>query len=191
MSAGAERLAQAIGSHSRLVIVLAGSNGAGKTTFYRRHLEPAGIEFVNADEIARNMNPSDPGAMAYEAMKIAEQVRESLLQRKHSFCMETVLSDTQGSKLDFLRRVREAGYGLVVVFIRLDSAMLSQARVHFRVQRGGHSVPDDKLLARFPRTLENAYKALALAHLGLVLDNSSDKIPYQLVEVWQDGKRVQ
>ncbi|MEO6078635.1 MAG: AAA family ATPase [Steroidobacteraceae bacterium] len=186
-----ERLTEAIGKHSRLVVVLAGSNGAGKTTFYRRYLEPAGIEFVNADEIARNMNPADPGSIAYEAMGIAEQVRESLLQRKQSFCIETVLSDTQGSKLTFFRRVREAGYGLIVIFIRLDSAMLSQARVHQRVRRGGHSVPDDKLLARFPRTQENAAKALAIADLGLMLDNSSAKQPYQLVEIWQGGNRVE
>jgi predicted ABC-type ATPase len=190
MPTWAKRLTETITAHSRLVIVLAGSNGAGKTTFYRRFLEPAGIEFVNADEIARAMSPGNAGAVAYEAMLIAGQVRESLLQRRQSFCMETVLSDTQGSKLAFLQRVRQAGYGLIVIFIRLDSAALSQARVHHRVRRGGHPVPDDKLLARFPRTLANAPKALAVAHLGLVLNNSSSRHPYQLVEIWQEGRVV-
>ena len=190
MLAWKERLAQALVAHSSIVIVLAGSNGAGKTTFFRRYLESTGIDFVNADEIARALNPLDPAACAFEAMEIAGQLRESLVQSRQSFCMETVLSDTQGSKLDFLRRVREAGYGLVVIFIRLECVMLSQARVHQRVQRGGHGVPDEKLLARFPRTLDNATQALALAHLGLVLDNSSSRQPYQLVETWQDGKRV-
>jgi predicted ABC-type ATPase len=159
MADWAVRLVQALVAHARILVVLAGSNGAGKTTFFRRYLESTFLDFVNADDIARALNPIDPGAMAYEAMKIAELLRESLLQRKHSFSMETVLSDTRGSKLDFLQRARDAGYGLVVIYIRRDFAIARQA--------------------------------LALAHFGLVLDNSSSRHPYQLIEICQDGKRME
>jgi predicted ABC-type ATPase len=55
------------------------------------------------------------------------------------------------------------------------------------VLKGGHSVPNDKLLARFSRTLANADKALALADLGVMLDNSLARQPYRWIETWENG----
>ena len=188
MSAWADRLLAEVRGANPGLVVLAGSNGAGKTTFFRNHLQSTRIPFVNADEVARVMQPHDPGSVAYPAMRVATRLREDLLARRQSFCMETVLSDTVGSKLGFLRRARDLGYRVVVIFIRLESVQLSQARVHSRVQRGGHDVPQDRLLTRFPRTLENAREALAFANLGIVLDNSSTGQPYRWVETWLNGE---
>jgi predicted ABC-type ATPase len=173
-----------------LLIVLAGSNGAGKSTYYRLALATTGLPFVNADEIAKSMRPSDPGSVAYEAMRRAEALREDMLSRRESFIMETVLSDTQGAKLALFRRARKSGYTLVVVHITLASLSISISRVLQRVRDGGHDVPDDKLEARFPRTRANAAKALAIADLGIVLDNSDLEIPYRHVETWSLGRRL-
>ena len=63
--------------------VLAGGNGAGKSTFYREALKPLGIPFINADQIAREIYPDDPEANSYNAAKIAEHMRaEQLLVQK-------------------------------------------------------------------------------------------------------------
>ncbi len=121
-------------------------------------------------------------------MQIAEQIRQELFEQRRSFCMETVLSDTQGAKLAFLQQTLDAGYTLVVMFIRIGSAELSLSRVARRVREGGHNVPEDKVRARFARTLDNAAKALAMAHLGLVIDNSDARNPYRLVETWHNGQ---
>jgi predicted ABC-type ATPase len=189
MSQWAEQLFETIRGTDPILVVLAGSNGAGKTTFYRTMLQSTQLPFVNADEVARALQPAEPGAVAYKAMRVAGRLREDLLARRVSFCMETVLSDTGGFKLGFMRRAKDRGYRVVVIFIRLESAQLSQSRVHHRVRRGGHDVPSDKLIARFPRTLHNAREALALANLGVLLDNSQVNEPYRWVETWIDGVR--
>jgi predicted ABC-type ATPase len=137
-----------------------------------------------------NMRSPFPGApedKPYEAMRIADSLHEDLLTRRESLCMDTVLSDTQGAKLVFLKQAQDAGYRSVVTFIRVLSSDLAAARVHARVRRGGHPVPADKLRERFPRTLANAPKALALADRGLLLHNSSARSPYRLVETWEHG----
>ena len=93
-------------------------------------------------------------------------------------------------KLGFFREAQSAGYVLLLIWIRLTDATLSQARVHHRVSQGGHDVPEDKLIERFPRTEANAIEALQIADFGLVLDNSSLDEPYRLLEIWQAGRRI-
>lgn len=184
------QLRKALNTGKPILTVLAGSNGAGKSTFYARHLKFTSMRFVNADEIAKILRPDDPGAIAYEAMHAAEALRRDLLEQRQSFCMETVLSDTQGAKLGFFREAQSAGYVLLLIWIRLTNSTLSQARVHHRVSQGGHDVPEDKLIERFPRTEANAIEALQIADFGLVLDNSSLDEPYRLLEIWQAGHRT-
>ena len=72
--------------------LLVGGNGAGKTTFYRTQLQPLGMPFVNADDIARDVFPQSPEEHSYEAAKIAENLRNSLLEQGKNFCFETVFS---------------------------------------------------------------------------------------------------
>ena len=182
-------IAEALADTQPMLIVLAGSNGAGKSTYYRQALRDTGLPFINADELALAMRPDDPGAVAYPAMNLAEQRREEALRQRQSFIMETVLSDPHGAKLAFLQRAQVAGYRTVVIFIRIATPELSRARVMQRVASGGHDVPDAKILERFPRTLANARKALALADLGIVLDNSDLREPYKHLETWRRGRR--
>jgi predicted ABC-type ATPase len=165
-----------------------GSNGAGKTTFFDAFLRHTGVSFVNADEIARALDL--PGEDAYEAARLAAAVREDYLARRESFCMETVFSDPRGDKVEWLRRTREAGFRVLLIWVRLDSVELSIARVSQRVENGGHDVPDEKLVARFDRTLRNAREALTFADLGIVVDNSAVDRPFRHVETWRAGVRI-
>ena len=169
-----------------IVVALAGPNGAGKSTFYRAHLRDAGLRFVNADEIAR-----DIGLDAYEAAAMADRVRRELVAARESFVFETVFSDPAGEKLAFLRGAAAAGYTVVLCFIGLDSARASEARVAMRVSQGGHDVPSAKLRARYPRTLRNLSAAIrALPHV-LVFDNSDLERPFRQVARFEGGKRVE
>jgi predicted ABC-type ATPase len=111
-----------------------------------------------------------------------------LLADGKSFCMETVFSDPAGDKLKFLRAARKAGYSVILVFIGLEYAELSLARVIQRVAGGGHDVPDDKLRERFPRSLENLRKALPFVDHAYLFDNSSYKNPFRPVAIWKSGK---
>lgn len=187
-------IATAQASGRPLLIVLAGSNGAGKSTFHSEALSGTGIPFVNADEIARDLAARSGGSvaeLAYEAMHRADALRRDLLRQRASFVMETVLSDTQGAKLAFFAEAQAAGYFLLFIHIRLDNVETSIARVTQRVLNGGHDVPDEKLHTRFPRTQQNAARGLAMADAGLVFDNSDPGAPFRLIETWMGGRRAE
>lgn len=176
-----------------LLVVLAGSNGAGKSTFYAEALSGTGYPLVNADDIARELSIwSDRpiGELAYEAMRRADELRNDLVARRVSFITETVLSDSQGAKLAFFSKAQHAGYFMLFILVTLDSVETSIARVAQRVANGGHDVPDEKLLARFGRTRANAAKALAIADAGMVFDNSDPDSPFRWVETWEAGRCV-
>jgi predicted ABC-type ATPase len=183
-----EVLQRALQKEFPVLLVLAGSNGAGKTTFYELYLERLGLPFINADRIAQILDPSHPGQLAYQAASVADNARRDLVKRRLSFCMETVFSDPVGDKVQFLKDAQAEGYTVIGVFITLSDPALSLARVVQRVARGGHDVPDDKLESRFARTAQNIQSALKFVDVGLVLDNSSAEAPYRLVELWERGE---
>jgi predicted ABC-type ATPase len=170
-----------------VMIQIAGPNGSGKTTFYRKFLRPlldaAGmeLEYVNADEVALDMPATgnapigmDPAVAEY-ARKEADFQRELLLKEGHkqSVIFETVFSDTQGHRLEYLQRAKEAGYKVVMIFIALESVELSIERVRIRVADRGHDVPEHKQRARYQRSLDNGKKATDIADLSLFMDNSA------------------
>jgi len=168
-----------------IVVALAGSNGAGKSTFYHAHLAAAALRFVNADDLGREL-----GVGADEAARLANELRRTLVESRESFVFETVLSDPIGDKVEFLRRAAADGYTVVLCFIGIDSPAVSEERVAMRVLQGGHDVPGDKLARRFPRTLENLGRAIrALPHV-LVYDNSSLARPFRQVAEFVDGRPV-
>jgi predicted ABC-type ATPase len=178
-----------------LLLVLAGPNGAGKSTFYELYLRELGLRFINADLIARSLAPTGPGepdaGLAYRAAQVADAARRALVAVGESFCMETVFSDPVGAKLTFLREARGAGYRVVLHFIGLASPQLSHARVVHRVLNGGHDVPDEKLFARYPRTLENLARAACDVDALLLYDNSSAAEPYRLLGRLERGEVVE
>jgi predicted ABC-type ATPase len=166
-----------------LIVALAGSNGAGKTTFFHTHLANSGLRFVNADDIAKGL---DLGA--YEAADLADRIRRALVAKQESFIFETVFSDPVGDKIGFLEDATQAGYHVVLIFIRIADVEASRQRVSMRVAQGGHDVPDEKLEERFARTEENLRRAIQRLPLVVVFDNSDIAEPYQLEAVWVDGE---
>ena len=172
-------------SAPRQLWVLAGGNGAGKSTFHRLFLAPRGVQFVNADEIARLLCPEAPESANYDAAVIAGHLREDLLLSGVSFCFETVYSHP--GKIDFVARARSFGYQVVLVYIHLADPMLHLARVNQRVGEGGHNVPAGKILSRLPRTLVNIRRTLPLASEMHILDNSRLDHPFQRLATLRDG----
>ncbi|MBM4244665.1 MAG: hypothetical protein FJ148_12720 [Deltaproteobacteria bacterium] len=175
----------------RWLIVLAGSNGSGKSTFFDLYLRPRGFRFVNADLIAAGIAGGDPATLAYRAAELADIERRALIARGDTFVMETVFSDPHGAKLGLLRDAQDAGYHVAFLFIGIDGPELSSARVAQRVALGGHDVPDEKIIARFPRTLANAIAALRIADAGWLFDNADAEHPYRLVATTRDGRLVE
>ena len=168
-----------------IVAVLAGSNGAGKSTFFHAHLAGAGLRFINADDLATEMRLGP-----YEAAGLAASLRASLLEQGESFVFETVLSDPVGAKVAELEEVGRRGIHVVMMFIRIDSPDTSRQRVAMRVLQGGHDVPDEKLESRFHRTLANLERAIKTLPLVVVFDNTDLTRPFRLEAVYQGGERI-
>lgn len=168
-----------------VVVAIAGPNGAGKTTFYNAHLRAAGLRFVNADLLARELNLD-----AYAGARLADSVRRELVRQRESFAFETVFSDPAGEKLAFLASAAAAGYTVLLCFIGISSAGISEERVAMRVSQGGHDVPSEKLAERFPRTLANLKAAIRrLPHI-CVFDNDDLRRPFREIAVFESGRCV-
>ena len=168
-----------------LIVVLAGSNGAGKSTFHRAHLERAGLRFVNADVVASKLDLAP-----YAAARLADAVRRQLVAQRESFVFETVFSDPAGTKLAFLEESVRLGYTVVLCFIGISGPGVSEQRVAMRVSQGGHDVPPEKLIARFPRTMANLRAAIRVLPHVWIFDNDDLRTPFRRVAVFADGKRV-
>jgi predicted ABC-type ATPase len=166
-----------------LIIAIAGPNGAGKSTFFEAHLRESGMRFVNADALAREL-----GIDAYRAAEAASGVRRDLVAAGESFVFETVFSDPKQDKVGFLRECTGRGYTVVLCFIGLSDAYLSDERVTLRALMGGHDVPREKLIARYPRSLANLVAAMReLPHVR-IYDNSTSNKPHRLVVSLEHGR---
>jgi predicted ABC-type ATPase len=157
-------------SAPRLVII-AGPNGSGKTTLTRQLLAD-GFDFgkyINPDDIAATLDG------AYEervrrAQKIADELRDRFIAEKRDFAFETVMSHE--SKLEVMRRARVAGFHLTLLFVATENPCINVERVEARVRRGGHSVPHDRIIARYARTMTALIDAMLLVDRTVLFDNS-------------------
>ncbi len=146
------------------VVVLAGINGAGKTTASQDLLThvlkiPT---FVNADAIARGLNGLNPEAESFRAGRLMLAYMGELADAKADFAFETTLSARTYAV--WLRRLRAAGYEVQLYYYWLDSPDAAIARVALRVQAGGHFVPDADIRRRYARSVRNfleLYRPLA------------------------------
>jgi predicted ABC-type ATPase len=154
----------------RLDLVV-GPNGAGKSTFVELTLALLlpGSVFVNADEIARQRWPSDPASHAYEAARIAAETRSRLIELGRPFIAETVFSHP--SKLELIRDAHQANY-IVVLHVLLIPEELAVQRVKYRVQAGGHGVPEAKIRERHRRLWALVADAIVRADTSTVYDNT-------------------
>ena len=157
--------------------LLAGPNGAGKSSLYRavvaEQLIPPDAEFVNADlyEAAHLQHVSDAQARSENARQWADDRRAQLLKGVDSFVSETVFS--HDSKLALIQDAKKCGFAVVLLVVCLDEPQRLVARVQQRVLEGGHNVPSDRILARYPRTLENLTQAIRLADIAMLYDTGS------------------
>lgn len=182
-----------------LLIMLAGSNGAGKSTFHDAYLQSLELPFINADRIAEELRSGfrllppqlSDFPVDQAAQRIADEERQASIVLRRSFVTETVLSDPVGAKVAMMKDARGRGYEVWLFFIGISSPELGRARVHERVSsRRGHNVPADKIQARYARTLANLPGAMEAASVAILLDNDLADAPYRFVALFERGRLV-
>ena len=153
--------------------ILAGCNGAGKTTAaYTLLPEVLGVfEFVNADEIARGLSPFNSDSVAFEAGRLMLQRIEYLMRQAVDFAFETTLSTR--SYVQTIGKARNLGYTIHLFYVYLESSQMAVERVAKRVSEGGHAIPEDVIHRRYQRSLQNFYQLYApICDFFLFINNS-------------------
>lgn len=182
-----------------LAIIVAGHNGSGKSTMWRKSLSnQLRIPLLNADRMMLSIlpEPDSSGALIDWAQDLRDtdlgwmQVAQSgvkafaahAMQAKVPFAIETVFSHWEvqddgsvHSKLETIVDLQAAGYFVLLIFVGLANAELSILRVMTRVAERGHGVPEDKLRARFPRTQHAIREGAGIADAAIFTDNSRNE----------------
>lgn len=143
--------------------IIAGCNGAGKTTASYSVL-PELLEcreFVNADEIAKGLSPFNPESVAIEAGKLMLQRIDNLLEQRKTFAIETTLATR--SYLGLVNRAKLFGYQVILLFFWLPSPEMAIQRVAKRVSEGGHNIPTETITRRYWLGLQNFFNIFAPA----------------------------
>lgn len=151
--------------------VFAGPNGAGKSTLVATHLRGR-LPIVNPDVIAAELGGGSLNLAVLDAGKIALRQRAALLADGVPFAIETTLSGN--SEIRVMRDAAAAGYKVNLVFVGVQSALVSQGRVTHRVRMGLHFVPPEDIVRRYPRSMENLSVAMRIAEQTLVVDNTGE-----------------
>lgn len=155
------------------VHIVAGSNGAGKSTFAMKYLaQYAGqAEFINADLIAQGLSPLAPEISAVRAGRLVLRRIEELRVSRMSFAFETTLSGR--SYANTLRRFKADGYRLSMFYLWIPNTRLAIQRIRNRVKTGGHNIPASTVKRRFGLTLWNLFNVYyELLDELVLLDNS-------------------
>ena len=164
----------------KTLYIVAGCNGAGKTTASYTIL-PEILnckEFVNADEIARGLSPFQPENVAIEAGKIMLKRINELLHGNKSFAFETTLASK--SCKNKIKEAKLNGYNVTLLFFWLQTIDLAKQRVSERVILGGHNVETDVIERRYVNGIKNLFDIyFSISDNVFIFDNSEGK--HQLI----------
>jgi len=162
------------------IYVLAGTNGAGKSSLIGAVIERQGVAFFNPDAAARRIREGDPGTSQAEANSAAWHQGRRLLERaiaeRLTFAFETTLGGATITAL--LERALAAGVQVRVWYVGLATPELHLARVRARVARGGHDIPEADVRRRFHDGRLNLVRLLSRLTELRVYDNSEEADPH-------------
>lgn len=160
-----------------LIYVLAGVNGAGKSSVGGHALAQAGMTWFNPDSFTRQLMAAT-GSQLADANAAAWQdgLRrlEAAIANGANYAFETTLG---GNTISGKLREAARTHDVAMWFCGLDSPEHHIARVRLRVSRGGHDIPEAKIRERCVSSLHNLIGLLPLLAQLQVYDNSIDAAP--------------
>jgi predicted ABC-type ATPase len=155
------------------IFIIGGPNGAGKTTA-AQELIPRGLDiraFVNADDIARDLSPSNPDQSAIAAGRLMIERMRGLVRSGESFAFEMTCAGR--AYAPWLRECQAQGWRVALLFLWLPTPEMALERVARRVREGGHAIPTDVVIRRWKVGLANMYNLyLPLSDIAGIHDNS-------------------
>lgn len=135
------------------LIIIAGANGVGKTTFARPYVAEYGYDFLNADDIAKTLADAGELSPMIAAGQVFFERLNQVLDNQQSIVVETTLSGSYINKV--AKRAKGLGYKIKLIYIFIESPEACFERVKMRIAKGGHEVPEEDVKRRFYRSLSN------------------------------------
>ena len=158
------------------VYVIAGVNGAAKSSVAGETFRQSGADYYNPDEAARLLLTANPTLTQTEANSAAWHEGVRLLKRaineQLDFAFETTLGANTIPRL--LKQAANAGIEIYVWYVGLESPELHIARVKSRVARGGHDISEEDIRRRYEHSRLNLIDLLPALRALRIFDNSSE-----------------
>ena len=161
------------------LFVLAGVNGAGKSSLGGAALQASGADFFNPDIAARRLREQQPHLSAEQANGLAwtlgrEGVEKSLADGL-TYAFETTPGGNSIARL--LLDGARAGAEVHLWYAGLATPELHLRRIASRVAAGGHDIPEAKVRERFDASRSNLVKLMPHLASLRVYDNSFEADP--------------
>ena len=180
------------------IYVLAGVNGAGKSSIGGAAFRAHGADYYNPDEAARRLMTANPGLSQTEANSRAWHAGRALLEQavaaRLDFAFETTLG--AGTIPRLLAQAAAQGIEVRVWYAGLHTPELHIARVRARVKRGGHDIPAEVIRRRFEHSRLNLIQLMPVLAALRVYDNSEQadpaagKVPAPLLVLHMEHGRI-
>ena len=158
-----------------MITVIAGVNGAGKSSVAGASIRLAGGEYFNPDEVARQLKSEDTSLSLYDANSKAWKIGYDQLVYAIKQNIDYIYETTLGGN-SITRRLLEAiesGVQVRIFYVGLSSPELHIERVKYRVSRGGHDIPEEKIRERYVSSIHNMMNLLPGCEQVVVYDNST------------------
>lgn len=167
------------GPRAPRIYVLAGTNGAGKSSIAGAMLLRQRVEYFNPDEAARRILAANPGISQTQANSAAWHEGRRLLERAIAERLDFAFETTLGGHTitDLLERASARGIEVRIWYVGLNSPQLHIARVRSRVKKGGHDIPEPRIHERYDASRLNLIRLLPGLSELWVYDNSKEADP--------------
>ena len=137
----------------KFLLIAGGPNGSGKSTFAKQFLKQYNYVFINADEIAKELNPNNMEDAKLSAGRVFFKRLEENMELGNNILIESTLSGYYLQR--FMPKILSYGYKVVIMFVFLDHPRVCIERIKERVAKGGHHVPDADVVRRYYRSKRN------------------------------------
>ena len=166
-------------------VVIAGVNGAGKSTLYQTTRSLQNMLRVNTDEIVQSFGDWRSYSDVAKAGKEAVSKIQNYFENGQSFNQETTLCGK--SILRNIQKAKSKGYRIEMHYVGLESAELAKRRVAYRVEHGGHGIPDKDVERRYEESFQNLKKVISLCDLMILYDNTDQ---FNRFAIYKSGELV-
>jgi predicted ABC-type ATPase len=133
--------------------IIAGANGSGKSTLASELLPEENLEFLNADDIAKEICPENIESVRITAGRKVLKKLDNLFESKKSFAIETTLAGN--NHIETIKKAKELKYNIALIYSFVENPEICINRIKVRVLNGGHNIPDEDVIRRFYRSKNN------------------------------------